>query len=82
MGRVKRGGKTMVQVWLVPMVLAILAAVLFVYLFCSTKPSVKKEEGLVAVVLFVIIVAGIYVLAWSICARVSALNTLATLPAG
>lgn len=72
----------MVQVWLVPMVLAILAALIFVYLFCSAKPSVKKEEGMLAVMLFVIIVVLIYFLAWSVCARVSALNTLATLPAG
>ena len=82
MGSVKRGGKTMVQVWAVPMALAILAAVIFVYLFCSTKPSVKKEEGLLAVLLFVIIVCLVYFMAWSICARVSALNALATMPAG
>ena len=52
------------------MALAILAAVIFVYLFCSAKPSVKKEDGLVAVLLFVIIVVLTYVMAWSICARV------------
>lgn len=67
----------MVQVWLGPM----LAAIFFVYKFCGGGKK-NRTDGLIAAVLFVAIVGGTYALAWILCARVSALNALATMPAG
>ena len=71
----------MVHVWLGPLLAAIWAAVFFVYKFCGGAQK-NRRDGLIAAVVFVAIVGGIYALALILCARVSALNTLATLPAG
>lgn len=71
----------MVQIWLGPMLAAIWAAIFFVYKFCGDGKK-NRTDGLIAAVLFVAIVGGTYALAWILCARVSALNALATLPAG